>query len=389
MRKSDFPIFLKHPDLLYFDTAATSQKPAVVIEAMTKFYREQYATVHRAIYKLAAESTALYDEARESLARFINAPSSDTIIFTRGTTEGINLIANTFIHEGDTVLISTLEHHSNIVPWQLRKADIKVAPITPSGDLDLEAFKKLLSSKPKLVSLAWIVNSIGTKQPIEEIIALSHQAGAKVLIDAAQAAAHESIDVQKLGVDFLVFSSHKCYGPTGIGLLYGKKELLDALPPWQGGGDMIETVTFEKTTFAPPPLRFEAGTPMIVEAIGFKAAVDYLNQIGLPAIKEHEEQLTDYALKSLRKVPGINLVGLPKQRGSIVSFTLDRGHPLDLATWLDLKGIALRSGHLCAQPVLAAFGHSSLLRLSFGLYNTSEEIDIILRHLEEGLKKIQ
>lgn len=380
MLKDDFPLLSQKP-IIYFDSAATTQKPRVVIEAISAFYSNDYATVHRAIYQLAATSTALYNEARATVATFINS-APEEIVFTRGTTESINLVANS-IQPGDEVIISALEHHANIVPWQLRGASLKVIPVLPSGDLDLEAFMKILSPRTRLVSCSWIANSIGTKNPIKEIITLAHKQGVPVLIDAAQAAAHIPIDVKDLDADFLAFSSHKCYGPTGIGVLYGKK--LSSLPPWQGGGDMIDTVTFEKTTFTAPPLCFEAGTPMIAEAIGFKAALDYIKLH--PTIQSHEDDLTNYGLLALQSLPGITIVGMPKERGAIISFVAPGIHPLDLASWLDLKGVCLRTGHLCAQPALRAFGHHSVLRLSFGLYNSCAEIDLFLNHLHEGLKK--
>lgn len=390
MHKEDFPVLSK--PIIYLDSAATTQKPRAVIDAISSFYTNDYATVHRAIYALAARSTELYNEARKTVASFIQA-QADEIVFTKGTTESINLVAYSFpFQEGDEILISALEHHSNIVPWQMaakrHKAHLKVIPALPNGDLDLEAYEALLSPRTRLVALAWICNSIGTKHPLEKIIPAAHKAGAKVLIDAAQAASHISINVKYLDCDFLAFSSHKCYGPTGIGVLYGKKALLEELSPWQGGGDMIETVSFAETTYNSPPLRFEAGTPMIAEAIGFKAALDYISSIGLPSIQKHEETLTDYCLQELQKIPGVRVIGAPHSRGSIVSFIPIKAHPLDLAAWLDLKGVALRSGHLCAQPALKVFGCNSLLRVSFGLYNSREDIDTFITYLKEGLAKL-
>lgn len=390
MHKEDFPVLQK--PLIYLDSAATTQKPRAVIEAISSFYEQDYATVHRAIYPLAENATRLYNEARSSVSSFINA-SPDEIVFTKGTTESINLVAHAYpFEEGDEIIISELEHHSNIVPWQLaakrHKLVLKVIPALPSGDLDLEAFQKLLSHRTRLVALAWIANSIGTKHPLSQIIPLAHQAGASVLIDAAQAAAHQKIDVQALDADFLAFSSHKCYGPTGIGVLYGKKALLEQLQPWQGGGDMIETVNFAETSYNSVPLRFEAGTPLIAEAIGFKAALDYLEKIGLDVIQQHEERLTALCLKELSALQGIKIIGSPKERGSIISFIPEKAHPLDLASWLALKGVCLRSGHLCAQPTLQRFGCSSLLRVSFGLYNSPEDIQAFIKHLREGLSKL-
>jgi cysteine desulfurase/selenocysteine lyase len=386
LRKEDFPLLTKKP-IIYFDSAATTQKPRAVIDAISSFYENDYATVHRAIYQLAARSTELYNEARKTVANFIHALPEE-VIFTRGTTESLNLLAHIFpFKEGDEIIISALEHHSNIVPWQMAAARhnlrLKVIPVLPSGLLDLEAYKKLLSPQTALVSLGWIANSIGTTNPIKEMIALAHNAGALFMVDAAQAAPHLPIDVRALDVDFLAFSSHKCYGPTGIGVLFGKKELLEELPPWHGGGDMIDTVTFEKTTYAAPPLRFEAGTPMIAEAIGFKAALDYLSSLGLDAIQKHEEALTARCLAAMRQIPQIKVIGSPE--GSIISFVASSVHPLDLASWLDMKGVCLRSGHLCAQPALSLFGQSALLRISFGLYNTLEEVDRFIILLKECL----
>ena len=390
LHKEDFPILRK--PIIYLDSAATTQKPQLVIDAISNFYTHHYATVHRAIYQLAAHSTFLYNEARETIASFIHALPSETI-FTRGTTESINLVAHSFpFEEGDEILISALEHHSNIVPWQMaakrHKAILKVIPALTSGDLDQIAYKNLLSPRTRLVALGWISNSIGAKHPVKEMIALAHKQGSKVLIDAAQAVAHIPINVKDLDADFLAFSSHKCYGPTGIGVLYGKKECLEDLHPWQGGGDMIDTVTFATSTYTKAPLRFEAGTPMIAEAIGFKTAIDYLSTIGLSSIQKHEEALTAYCLEKLSKIPGIRLIGTPKERGSLISFIPEKAHPLDLASWLDLKGVCLRSGHLCAQPALKLFDCTSLLRISFGLYNNLEDIDAFIFHLQEGLQKI-
>lgn len=390
MRKEDFPVLRK--PLIYLDSAATTQKPQHVIDSISSFYENDYATVHRAIYTLAAQATELYNQARSSVARFINA-GHEEIIFTKGTTESINLVASSFpFRQGDEIILSELEHHSNIVPWQMAAArhqlTLRVIPLLPTGDLDLGAFESLLSPRTRLVSLAWTANSIGTKHPLQEIIQLAHRKGALVFVDAAQAAAHETIDVKELGADFLAFSSHKCYGPTGIGILYGKKELLEELSPWQGGGDMIEKVSFERTSYNSLPLRLEAGTPAIAEAIGLTAALSYLQEIGLKNIQAHEEELTTYCLEKLRENPAIQIVGQSAKRGPIISFIPVKGHPLDLASWLDIRHICLRSGHLCAQPTLQKLGCSSLLRVSFGLYNSREDIDLFLAALQEGLKKL-
>ncbi len=379
--KRQFPR-LQEP-LIYFDSAATTQKPQVVIDAMSNFLSKEYATVHRAVYSPAEKATARYNDARSAVARFINA-EPDEIVFTRGTTEAINLIAHVFpFKAGDEIILSELEHHSNIVPWQLLRdrtgVVLKFIPALDSGDLDLAAFRALLSPRTKLVSLAWIANSIGTRHPIEQIIEEAHRAGAKVFVDAAQAAAHLPIDVRALDCDFLAFSSHKMYGPTGIGILYGKD--LGSLPPWHGGGDMIEKVTLEKTTYNRPPLRFEAGTPMITEAIGLHAAVNFLT----PLLSE--SPLTEVALEQLRRINEVQIIGTPQQRGPIIAFTVKGVHPLDIASWLDLKGVCLRSGHMCAQPALARFGLESMLRISFGVYNTLDEVDRFAALLREAIAK--
>ncbi|MCB1083262.1 MAG: cysteine desulfurase [Simkania sp.] len=393
--RKDFPMLAKTMNgkpLIYLDTAATAQKPSSVIETINRFYREEYGTVHRAIYEIAARSTEMYSEVRTKVQNFINAPREEEIIFTRGTTESINLVAHSFarafLKEGDEILISEMEHHSNIVPWQIvcdmYKTVLKVTPITDTAELNLDAFKDLLTHKTKLVSLAHIANATGTINPVKEVISLAHQAGAKVLIDGAQAAPHLMIDVQDLDADFYAFSGHKLYGPTGVGVLYGKKELLEAMPPFFGGGDMIEEVTFEKTTFQPIPLKFEAGTPSIAEVIGLGAAIDYVESIGRLAIHKWEQKLLTYATEKLQSVAGIKLFGTAPSKSGIVSFTVEGMHPLDLGTILGLKGIAIRTGHLCAQPVLRHLGVEALARISFGIYNTYEDIDSFLHALKEA-----
>ena len=393
--RKDFPMLSKTMNdkpLIYLDTAATAQKPQVVIDTINRFYREEYGTVHRAVYEIAARSTEMYSEVRSKVQRFINAPREEEIIFTRGTTESINLVAHSFaqafLKEGDEILISEMEHHSNIVPWQLicdmYKTRLKVIPINDQAEIDLEAFKSLLTDKTKLVSVGHIANSTGTINPIKDLITLAHQAGAKVLIDGAQAAPHLLIDVQDLDADFYAFSGHKLYGPTGVGVLYGKKELLEAMPPFLGGGDMIEDVTFEKTTYQPIPLKFEAGTPSIAEVIGLGAAIDYVEEIGRLAIHEWEQKLLRYATEKLQAISGIKLYGTAASKGGIVSFTVEGIHPLDLGTILGLKGIAIRTGHLCAQPVLRRFGVEALARISFGVYSTYEDIDTFLHALKEA-----
>lgn len=384
--RSDFPV-LENGEI-YLDSAATSLKPRKVAEILAFYYGEETGTVHRAIYTLAAKATAQYEAVRAAVARFIHA-HEDEIIFTKGTTEAINLVASSFgkkfLSPGDAILITEMEHHSNIVPWQLicqeRGATLLVVPMLPSGDLDMEAFKTLLDRRVKLVSVVHVSNALGTINPIEEIISLAHSANALVLVDAAQSAAHHEIDVKKLDVDFLAFSGHKMYGPTGIGILYGKKALLEELPPYQGGGDMIETVTFDKTTFQQPPLKFEAGTPPIASVLGFGAAIEYLEMHGRPQIEAYEQELLDYLLSNLP--PLIKLVAQPHRRGPIVTCTFDDLHPLDVGTVLNLKKISVRTGHLCAQPALAHFGLKTALRISLAPYNTFDDIDRCLEALQE------
>lgn len=377
--------------LVYFDTAATAQKPQAVIDAISNFYENDYATVHRAIYELSVSATQGYQETRKKVQAFLNAKLLEEIVFTKGTTEAINLVASSFgkrfINAGDEILITEMEHHSNIVPWymlcQERKAVLKVAPMNEKGELIYEEFLKLLSPKTKLVAVAHIANSIGTVNPIENLIRDAHRAGAKVLIDACQSIPHVTIDVQKLDCDFLVFSGHKLYGPTGIGILYGKYDLLNELPPYQGGGDMIETVAFDKITYNVPPIRFEAGTPLIAEVHGLGAAIDYINSIGLDKIHAHETALKNRLLAALEQNKRVRLIGTSSERGSIVSFVVDKIHPLDIGTMLDLKGFAIRTGHHCAQPTMRHFGVSATDRVSFGLYNTPDEVDRFIQALDE------
>lgn len=393
--RKDFPMLSKTMNgkpLIYLDSAATAQKPQSVIETICRFYREEYGTVHRAVYEIAARSTEMYSEVRGKVQQFINAREEDEIVFTRGTTESINLVAysfgKAFIHEGDEIIISEMEHHSNIVPWQLMVeqygAHLKIIPMSDEGILDLEVYKSLLTEKTKLVSVAHIANATGTLNPIQEMAALAHQVEAKILVDGAQAAPHLPLDVQALDVDFYAFSGHKLYGPTGVGVLYGKKELLERLPPFMGGGDMIEEVTLEQSTFQKSPLKFEAGTPSIAEVIGLGAAIDYVESIGRAVIQEWELKLLHYATEKLSEVSGIKLYGTAPSKGAIISFGIEGMHPLDLGTILGLKGIAIRTGHLCAEPVLRRFGADALARISFGLYNTLEDIDMFLHALKEA-----
>ncbi|MDB2613836.1 cysteine desulfurase [Chlamydiales bacterium] len=398
--RKDFPMLTKTmhgKPLIYFDTAATAQKPHQVIDTLSDFYLNHYGTVHRAIYDLAVYSTKAYEEARNTFQRFLNAPSREEIIFTRGTTESINLIATSFgkqfINPGDEILITEMEHHSNIVPWQMiakeKKASLKVVPIHENGELDLAAYKKLLTPKTKIVSVTHVSNVLGTVNPIKKLIKLAHENHSKVLIDGAQAAPHIPINVKDLDCDFYVLSGHKLFGPNGIGVLYGKKELLDLMPPYQGGGDMIERVTFEKTTYNVLPLKFEAGTPIIAEAIALAKAVDYLEAIGLKNIQTYEHELLTYATEQLKKIPDLTIYGHAKEKGAIISFSIQGVHHLDLGTLLDFKGIAIRTGHHCAQPLMDRLKTTGTARISFAFYNTYKEVDDFIISLNEVLSSIK
>jgi cysteine desulfurase / selenocysteine lyase len=387
--RKDFPIFERR-NVIYLDSAATTQKPLCVIEAITQFYRENYGTVHRAIYQLAAEATASYNQVRAQVARFLNADPSE-IIFTKGTTESLNLVAysfgEAFVRPGDEIIISQTEHHANLVPWQrmcqAKRAVLKVIPVNDRAELILEAFEGLLSERTKLVSLAHISNVTGTHHPIEQIIAMAHARGAKVCIDGAQAAAHVPVDVKHLDADFYAFSGHKAFGPTGVGILYGKKELLEKMPPYQAGGDMIDKVTFAETTYQDPPLRFEAGTPMIAEVIGLGAAIAYIESLGRETIAAYEAELLAVATEQLEEIPGLRILGTAAKKGPIISFTIEGVHPLDLGTLLDTRGIACRTGNQCAQPTLQRFGLSAVTRVSFAPYNTFQDIHQFIHSLKE------
>lgn len=389
--RHDFPM-LQNKGLVYLDSAATALKPSSVIDAMSKFYQTSYATVHRSAYTLSLEATSKYNDVRESVRDFIHAASPDEIIFTRGTTDGLNLIAQCYpIHAGDEIIISGQEHHSNIVPWQMLcervGAHLKVIPLLADGQIDLEKFQTVLSPRTKLVSIVHVSNVLGIINPVQTIIKAAHAIGAHVVLDAAQSSVHLPIDVQALNCDFLVFSSHKLYGPTGLGILYGKKELLQKMPPYQGGGDMIQTVTFEKTTYQEPPLRFEAGTPMIAEVIGLGAALDYIRSYSREAIMNYEQELIKLALENLPSEAQI--LGPAKDRTSLITLHIPGVHPLDLATLLDVQGIAVRSGHLCAQPLMHHFGLASALRLSIAPYNTADEILFFCETLKKLIPKLK
>jgi cysteine desulfurase / selenocysteine lyase len=392
--RQEFPMLqqlLHGKPFIYFDSAATAQKPRSVIEAMNHFYSEQYSTVHRSVYDFASQATTRYNDVRQKLKAFLNAAFVEEIVFTKGATEAINLVATSFskafLQPGDEILITEMEHHSNIVPWQLiceeKGVRLKAVPINDRGELILEAFEELLTDRTKLVSVAHIANSTGTLNPIEEIIQCAHARGAKVLIDGAQSAAHMPVDVQKLKADFFVFSGHKAYGPTGVGVLYGKRVLLEKMPPYQGGGDMIDEVTIESSSFQHPPMKFEAGTPMIAEVMGLGEAIQFIESLGRDRIASWEQDLLEYATKRLDEIKGLRIIGTAQKKGAIISFVIDGLHPLDIGTLLDVRGIAVRTGQLCAQPTLKHFNIHSMTRVSFGVYNTLEEIDIFVNALKE------
>ncbi len=379
--------------LVYFDNGASAQKPCVVLEAMQRFYESDYANIHRGVHELSMRATDQYEAVRETVRQFINARHADEIVFTKGATEAINLVAATwgrkFLKPGDEVLITELEHHSNIVPWQLLQEQIglvlRVAPITPEGDVPLESVRAALSPRTKLVSVAHVSNALGTVLPVREIAQLAHAQNVPVLIDGCQAVSHMPVDVQSLDADFYAFSAHKLYGPTGIGVLYGKQEILKTMPPYQGGGDMIDSVSFKETIYKPPPYRFEAGTPPIAEVIGLGAAIEYVRAIGMDVIAQHEASLLAYATERLCAFNDLRIVGTAPNKASIMSFVMERAHPHDIGTILDRQGIAIRAGHHCAQPVMEVMDIPATARVSFGLYNTTEEIDALVR----GLEKVQ
>lgn len=378
--------------LIYFDNAATTQKPQSVIDALEGYYLNDNANIHRGAHALADRATRYFEETRESVQQFLNAKEAAEIIFTKGTTESINLVAYTFgrkfIQSGDEIIISTLEHHSNIVPWQMlceeKGAILKVIPINDAGEIIFEEFEKLLSSKTKLVSIVHASNALGTINPVENIIDAAHAYGAKVLLDAAQSSSHLELDVQKLDCDFLAMSAHKIFGPTGLGVLYGKREILEAIPPFQGGGEMIKEVTFEKTTFNDIPFKFEAGTPNIGDVISFKKALDFINEIGKPQMKAHEDNLLAYANELLSPIKGFIPVGTAAKKVSVLSFNINGMHPFDVGVMLDAKGIAVRTGHHCTQPLMKRLGLEGTVRASFAVYNSKSEIE----KLAEGVAQI-
>lgn len=395
--RADFPALhqiVHGMPLAYLDNAASAQKPRQVIETLAEFYRHDYANVHRGVHTLSERATSRFEAARAKVQRFLNAKSLEEIVFVRGTTEAINLVAQSYcrpiLAPGDEILISAMEHHSNIVPWQLvcqqTGARLKVAPINERGELLLEAFEQRLGPRTKLVAITHMANALGTLNPIQEIVALAHSRNIPVLVDGAQAVPHLKVDVQALDCDFYAFSGHKLYGPTGIGVLYGKRERLEAMPPWQGGGEMIRKVTFEASEYNTLPYKFEAGTPAIAEAVGLGAAIDYLEGIGLETILAYEQELIEYATHEALKIQGLRLIGTASRKGAILSFVLEGIHPHDIGTFLDHYGIAVRAGHHCAMPVMDFFKVPATVRASFACYNTFEEIDRLIAALKEIIK---
>lgn len=393
--REDFPILkqiVHGKPLVYLDNAATNQKPLQVLKELEKYYYTMNANIHRGVHALSQEATEAYESSRIKIKKFINALGKNEIIFTRGTTESINLVAQSYgrknFNEGDEIIISQMEHHSNIVPWQMicdeRKAKLRVIPIDDNGELVIDEFEKMLNEKTKFVSIVYASNSLGTVNPVKKIIDLAHSFNVPVLLDAAQAVNHLKIDVQELDCDFLAFSGHKLYGPTGIGILYGKVNHLDSMPPYQGGGDMISKVTFEKTLYNELPYKYEAGTPNIAGAIGLGAAIDYVEKVGLENIAKHENDLLEYATEKISELKGLRVIGTSKNKISVLSFVLENVHPHDVGTFLDFEGVAIRTGHHCTQPIMDRFGIPATSRASFGMYNTFEEVDVLVN----GLKKI-
>jgi len=393
--RRDFPILhntVRGRQLVYLDNAATTQKPQQVIDRLVRYYREENSNVHRGVHYLSEVATAAYEGSRTVIQRFLNARSEKEIVITRGTTEGINLVAQTWgrtnVREGDEIVITALEHHSNIVPWQMlcaeKGATLRVAPVNDEGEVIVEEFAKLLNERTKIVAFGHASNALGTINPVRQMTQLAHDAGAIVIIDGAQGVPHLPIDVQEIGCDFYAFSGHKVYGPTGIGALYGRESLLEAMPPWMGGGDMILSVSFEKTTYNALPYKFEAGTPNIADTIGLAAALEYVASLGLENIAAHEHDLLTYATDRLQQIDGLRIIGTARQKASVISFTLEGVHPHDIGTILDQEGIAIRTGHHCAQPLMMRFNVPATGRASFGVYNTRAEADALV----EGLRKV-
>ena len=395
--RADFPILkrdVRGKQLVYLDNAATTQKPQSVIDRIVRYYSEENSNVHRGVHYLSEVATAAYEGSRTTVARFLNARDEKEIIFTRGTTDGINLVASSWgrsnVRSGDEVLISAIEHHSNIVPWQMlcdeKGARLRIIPVSDAGELLLDEYAGMLTPRTKLVAIGHASNALGTINPIRKMIAMAHQNGSVVVIDGAQGVPHLRVDVQDLDCDFYAFSSHKIYGPTGVGVLYGKESILDAMPPYQGGGDMILSVSFEKTTYNALPYKFEAGTPNIAGVIGMAAAIDYMNSVGIEAIGAHEHDLLLYATERLQEIDGLRIIGTAAVKASVISFTLEGVHPHDIGTILDQKGIAIRTGHHCAQPLMMRFNVPATGRASFGMYNTREEADQLVAGLHDVIE---
>ncbi len=398
--RNDFPILqteMRGKPLVFLDSAASSQKPKGVIDAISQYYESQHANVHRGVYELSQEATDAFELGRERVRAFINSEFTDEVIFTRGCTESINLVASCFgkkfLNKGDEVIISAMEHHSNIVPWQMiceeKGAILKVIPVNEKGEIIFEEYEKLLSDRTKIVSIVHISNSLGTINPIKAVIELAHERGVPVLVDGAQATLHTKIDVQELDVDFYTFSGHKVYGPTGIGVLYGKRKWLDAMPPYQGGGEMIKTVSFEKTTYNELPFKFEAGTPDISGAIGLGIALKYITDLGLDAIAEHEKELLEYGTKKLLEIDGLRIIGTSENKASVISFLIDGTHPYDIGTILDKMGIAVRTGHHCTQPLMDFYGIPGTVRASFAVYTSIEDIDKLVAGVERAARMLR
>lgn len=395
--RAGFPILARNVRghrLVYLDNAATTQKPQAVLDRVIRYYSQENSNVHRGVHYLSEVATIEFENARGTVQRFVNAADIKEIVFTRGTTESINLVAQTWgrtnIREGDEILITAIEHHSNIVPWQMlceeKGATLRVAPVDDAGDLILEELEALLTPRVKLVALNHASNALGTINPVKRIVAAAHANGSIVLVDGAQGVPHTSVDVQDLGCDFYAFSSHKVYGPTGVGVLYGRQELLEAMPPWQGGGDMILSVSYEKTTYNALPYKFEAGTPNIEGVVAFAAALDYVSALGLDAIAAHEHDLLLYATARLEEIPGLRIIGKAAQKAAVISFVLDGVHPHDIGTVVDQQGVAIRTGHHCAQPLMMRFKVAATGRASFGLYNTRDEADALVAALHEAIE---
>ena len=398
--RAEFPILHQQVNgkpLIYFDNAASNQKPLLVIEALEDYYKKDHANIHRGIHTLAERATEGYEETRKIAARFINAAEPEEIIFTKGTTEGINLVASTFgrkfLSPGDEIIITNMEHHSNIVPWQMlcdeKELVLKVLPLRDNGEVKWELLDTMLTPKTKIVSIVHASNSLGTINPIADICKKAHQAGAITVVDGAQAVAHLEVDVQKLNCDFYAFSSHKMYGPTGVGVLYGKRKWLEKMPPYQGGGEMIKEVTLEHTSYSDIPHKFEAGTPNIADVVAFKKAIEFIDRIGKQAIIAHEEKVLAHAHRSLEKIPGLKIVGTAAQKVGVVSFIVSGVHHFDLGVMLDARGIAVRTGHHCTQPLMECFGLEGTVRASFSVYNTLEEVDELVRALDAIVKKLR